>query len=669
MAEKGSAALRLAVVLSHGTFQRHARGVMVFSFDRDGDSYQVLGLRGHIVELDYPEALHDWDLGTLDALVEATPLERVSEPAIGETIRALAADVDEAWVCTDFDREGELIGVEALRIAREARPGLPAKRARFSALTRIEIEEAFAHPVEVDERLAAAARAREEIDLAWGAVLSRFLSLACGLHGRDFLSAGRVQTPTLALLVDREREVEEFVPRPYWSVTALLGPYPGFPALHMACPLSQRDQADAIHGRAELATEAAVRSYRSEIVQGKRPPPFNTTSFVAEATRLGLSAAKVMAVAESLYQSGLLSYPRTDNTAYPPSLSLRSALERLRESDLAPEVEEVLAQATIHPSRGAIISTDHPPIYPTASARRDDLKEDHWKIWELAARRFLATLAPPATLEDSEAEFDLAGEPFVARGRRLVEPGWRRYYGPLFVGTPVPPVAAGEWVPVVSVTQEARETQPPPAYSQGYLIQAMEENHLGTKSTRHEILQKLYDRGYIEGRRIHVTAAGRVVVEALEAYGGHVARPEMTAVLEQALDAIARGERTAADVVEESRALLRAVLGSMRAHEGGISEWVRTAIANEKEVGTCELCGGTMLIRRMHNGRRFVGCSNYPNCKNSKGVGTVGLVLPSGEICGRCGSRLLTRVHRGISDHVCVTPECVDEELTKAFGV
>jgi len=669
--EKNNTAVRIAVILSGGSMQRsYPNRVPVFDFSRDGVDYRVIGLRGHILNLDYPDAMNDWEGTDLRDLVRAEPVKRVVATNIVASLREVCRDIDEIIVATDFDREGELIGTEALEVIAEVRPGLPIKRARYSALTKSEIEGAFGALVEMDYPLALAAASRQVIDLGWGAALTRFISLAANQRGRDFLSVGRVQSPTLALIVDREREIVEFVPKDYWTVHATFEKDgTEFEGRHAHGQFWNEAEANAARDRATGAPTAAVTAYRGEVKEERPPVPYSTTLFLGDATRIGFAAAHAMDVAESLYQSGLLSYPRTDNTAYPPSLSLRSALERLRESDLAPEVEEVLAQATIHPSRGAIISTDHPPIYPTASARRDDLKEDHWKIWELAARRFLATLAPPATLEDSEAEFDLAGEPFVARGRRLVEPGWRRYYGPLFVGTPVPPVAAGEWVPVVSVTQEARETQPPPAYSQGYLIQAMEENHLGTKSTRHEILQKLYDRGYIEGRRIHVTAAGRVVVEALEAYGGHVARPEMTAVLEQALDAIARGERTAADVVEESRALLRAVLGSMRAHEGGISEWVRTAIANEKEVGTCELCGGTMLIRRMHNGRRFVGCSNYPNCKNSKGVGTVGLVLPSGEICGRCGSRLLTRVHRGISDHVCVTPECVDEELTKAFGV
>jgi len=149
---------------------------------------------------------------------------------------------------------------------------------------------------------------------------------------------------------------------------------------------------------------------------------------------------------------------------------------------------------------------------------------------------------------------------------------------------------------------------------------------------------------------------------------GLVARPEMTAALEREMDLIARGDKTSAEVVEESRRLLASALAAMRAQESGIADWVRSAIANEREVGPCE-CGGRLEIRRARNGRRFVGCSAYPKCKVTRSVSTVGLVLPSGETCAKCGSRLLTRVHRGLADHVCVTPECMEDELTKAMGV
>jgi DNA topoisomerase-1 len=488
------------------------------------------------------------------------------------------------------------------------------------------------------------------------------------MRGREFLSVGRVQTPTLALLVERDREAEEFVPQPYWVVTATIGD-PPLTATHASERFWQRDEADAAQGRAELAEEASVTDYSVRAIEGHRPPPFNTTSFLAEATRLGLTAAKAKSIAEDLYRAGHLSYPRTDNTVYPSSLNLRAILERLRESDLAAEAEEVLAQESLRPSRGPMETTDHPPIYPTSGARRDKLKADAWRLYELVARRFLATLAPLASERDTVAEFDVGGETFFSRGRKIVDPGWRKYYGSQGSHSSVPALAVGDRLPILAVVEEQRQTDPPPRYSQGHVIEEMERLGLGTKSTRHEIVQKLYDRGYVEGRSLRATAAGRAVVEALEAHGGQVTRPEMTVKLDGAMDAIATGSRSLEDVVEESRALLASVLSDMSGHATGIAAWVRTAIANEVEVGTCEKCGGVMLIRKARTGHRFLGCSKFPECRNTRALPKTGLLVPSLEVCERCGSRKLAHVHRGIANVWCATPTCSDAELTRILGV
>lgn len=314
-------------------------------------------------------------------------------------------------------------------------------------------------------------------------------------------------------------------------------------------------------------------------------------------------------------------------------------------------------------------TTDHPPIYPTAGARRDALKPDTWRVYDLVVRRFLATLAPPASERDTAAEFDLGGEAFFAHGREIVDPGWRKFYGPQATPSPIPVVAVGDRLPVLAVVEEHRQTDPPTRYTQGHVIQEMEKQGLGTKSTRHEILQKLYDRGYVEGRTLRATAAGRAVVEALEAHGGQVTRPEMTAKLEGAMDAIAVGSRSLEDVVAESRALLASVLAEMRGRSAGISAWVRTAIANEVEVGTCEKCGGVMLIRKARTGHRFLGCSKFPECRNTRGLPKTGLLVPLLETCERCGSRKLAHVHRGIANVWCATPTCPDAELARILGV
>src|SRR2546422_2101578 len=193
-----------------------------FTFSSGGDDVIVFPLRGHTVEIDYPESAQDWVGTDLDTLVDLEPIRQESPPALHDALRGLADSVDEVVLATDYDREGELIGVEALETLRRQHPDLPARRARFSAMTTSQVRRAFENLVEPDWALADAAAARQRIDLAWGAVLTRFLTVECG-SDRQVLSAGRVQTPTLRLAADRERDRQDFLAPPLLNVVLVAG--------------------------------------------------------------------------------------------------------------------------------------------------------------------------------------------------------------------------------------------------------------------------------------------------------------------------------------------------------------------------------------------------------------------------------------------------------------
>src|SRR5438445_718421 len=194
--------------------------VPTFSFTKDGHDITVVGMRGHILNLDYPDEFNDWGNTDLKRLVWVEPVKKVTEPAFADALTELARGVDEVVVATDCDREGELIGKEALEVIRAVNANVAVRRARYSSLTRAEIEESFANLVDFDLPLAESAESRQVVDLAWGAALTRFVSIAAKRLGKDFLSVGRVQSPTLALIVNREREIENFVPQDFWNATA-----------------------------------------------------------------------------------------------------------------------------------------------------------------------------------------------------------------------------------------------------------------------------------------------------------------------------------------------------------------------------------------------------------------------------------------------------------------
>src|SRR5712691_8479713 len=308
LAEKFSAARRLAQILSEGMAEKvRADASSYFTFSSGEDEIIIFPLRGHIVEIDYPDSERDWVETDLDALVDMEPVRLEAPPALHDALRRLADSVDEVVLATDYDREGELIGVEALETLRAQHPNLPARRARFSAMTTSEVRRAFENLVEPDWALAEAAAARQ------------------------VLSAGRVQTPTLRLAADRERDREDFVPRPFWNVVLVAGE-PSFEATAVGGPFWDEGGARALVALAGLGDTAVVEQVERRDHREPPPAPFNTTSFLAPGSRRGHSPSRALAAAQELYVRGEISYPRTDNTVYPPSLPVREILGRLQKS-------------------------------------------------------------------------------------------------------------------------------------------------------------------------------------------------------------------------------------------------------------------------------------------------------------------------------------------------
>lgn len=628
LAEKASAARRLVQILSEGMAETvRAEGFSYFQFSNGGDDVIVVPLRGHVVEIDYPAELHSWRETDLDRLLDAEPVRVESTPALHDVLRSLADRVDEVVLATDYDREGELIGVEALETLRRRRPDLPAKRARFSAMTPSEVRRAFEHLVQPDWALAEAAAARQRIDLAWGAVLTRFLTVECA-SGRQILSAGRVQTPTLRIVVDREREREDFVPRPFWNVVLVAGT-PPFEATAIGGPFWDVEAARAIVALSQLGGDAALVAGIDHREHREAPPaPFNTASFVAAASRIGLGASRAMRAAQDLYVRGEISYPRTDNTVYPSTLPIRDFLRRLQDSPFGPYAKRLLEEPVLEASRGPIRTTDHPPIHPTAAPgkRRSDVRS---KAYDLIARRFLATLSPASLETVTEVRLSVGDTAFLAAGRTVHEPGWKEILPDPHPPAELPPLSAGAVLEVGEVRIEEGKTRGPALHSQGSIVLAMQRLGLGTKSTRHEILDLLFRRQYVHGRSIRATAAGRALVDALTIHGPHVVGPEMTNRLEERMTDIAEGRARLEEVVAESKDALRSVLRELQAHRDSLSRWLRDATFLERDHGPCAACGtGRLVRRRARNGWAFLGCSRYPACKQRMRLNAMGQKLP-----------------------------------------
>ena len=718
--EKNIAARRLAEILAQGKAKAgKVYTTPIYTFTWAGEDCVAIGLRGHILAVDFPVeldytsktkvwkavtaegeiidadlpktlpvppwqktrkpfsksglALTSWNIPALPYLTWAPVIKQPAERDLIRSLKNLAKKADEIIIATDFDREGELIGSDAAGVVREVNTTAPILRARYSALTKGEVTRAFDELTSVDNNLAQAGEARQDIDLIWGAVLTRYLTkVRFGGLGKP-RSAGRVQTPTLKLIVDKEAERDAFVPEDYWVVSAELqtGTGESFTARHSTDHFKDRTAAESALQTVQEAIVAGTPATVASLEQKKRvvkpPIPFNTTMLMAAAAAEGLSPTRTMRLAESLYMDGLISYPRVDNTVYPASLDLRGSLRKLAQvSELAPFANEILAQGSLHPTRGAKETTDHPPIHPTDTAQRSKLRDDEWKLYNLIARRFLATLSTQAVYNDSKAEFDIAGETFFAKGQTLVVPGFRALY-PYGAKKEdyLPALEQSDKLQVLSCTSDERQTKPPSRYSEGGIITTMEKLGLGTKATRADAVQRLIDRAYVqvENKSLKPTQLGRAVIDALSRFAAHITSPDMTAELEDEMDAIASGTRPRSAVVTHSREILSDSMKTLIDAADEVGEMLKDASHADSVIGKCPKCGKDIVVRRsLKTGGQFAGCSGW----NAEGTGCdVSYPLPPGKIepleepCPVCGApRVRIIQFRRKPVERCLNPEC-----------
>ena len=642
ISEKANTAKKIAQFLSEGSVKegKH-RSVPHHTFTWKGEETVSVGLKGHVLNPEYPEEYSNWQKVEPRELIDAEILKSVSEKGVAQAVTSLAKKADSVVIATDFDREGELIGVEALSLVFEANPRLTdhVQRARFSALTPGEVGRAFDELLEVSNDLADAGEARQDIDLIWGATLTRWVSRATKRYGSAFLSVGRVQSPTLVLIAGRERERRAFVPEPYWELEVNLRNGDPFTVRHKTERFE--DEATARSAYENIADTATVEEVKQKSATRKPPAPFNTTAFLTAASNIGFSPSRAARIAEDLYTDGFISYPRTDNTVYPSSLDLREVLGYLKNVEGAGgHAAKLLEQDELSPTRGKKETTDHPPIYPTGHATRDAMRDDQWRVYQLVVRRFLATLSAPAKTLRTTLRFDSGGEPLVTGGTVVTEEGWLGVYPySRRADEELPNLSEGDVVQVIDKEILSKETQPPGRYGAGRLITVMEDLGLGTKATRPNIIQNLYDRGYVHDDPLIPTEKGMSVAQALTDFASEIASHEMTAELERSMDEISEGKISKDTVVDSSREVLRKVYDHLQSSESEFADIVWEGIRTDETIGKCPESGHDLIIRRNRKSRkRFVGCSGYPDCRVTYPLPQRGEIIPLGTTCDACGS-------------------------------
>ena len=628
-----------------------------------GDDYKVLASYGHVRDLPPKDGSvdpeHDFAMKW-----ELTP---GAQKHVREIAEALKGD-NTLILATDPDREGEAISwhlEETLRKRRAIRKDTEVRRVVFNAITRSAVTEAMQAPRQIDSALVEAYLARRALDYLVGFTLSPILWRK--LPGAK--SAGRVQSVALRLIVEREREIEAFIPREYWTVSADLLTERGEPFTARLHALGGRRL-----GKFDLANEEAarlaaasvesrdlfVKAVESKPLTRNPAPPFMTSTLQQEAARkLGFGARQTMSAAQRLYEAGYITYMRTDGIDMAPEAVRAARAEIARRFGEA----YVPKSPRIYKNKAKNAQEAHEAIRPTdmslAPAKLPVSDPDQKRLYELIWKRTLASQMAAARLErttvtiaspDGEVELRATGQVVRFEGFMKVYEEGRDEPSESDETRRLPAMNEGEKVEKKAVTPEQHFTQPPPRYSEATLVKRMEELGIGRPSTYATIVSTIQDRGYVrkEKGRFVPEDKGRLVTAFLENFFRRYVEYDFTAALENDLDEISAGRKNWREVL---RRFWRDFIAAVEATQGltitevleKLEDYLAPTLFPPRENGsdprTCPACGtGRLSLRLSKGGGAFIGCSNYPECRYTRPIGGEiaegDMASPEGKLLG-----------------------------------
>ncbi|MEK6856945.1 MAG: DNA topoisomerase I [Nanoarchaeota archaeon] len=580
-----------------------------------------------------------------------------------DTLAKLVKESDEFYNGCDFDLEGETIFSLILEKLIKKKD---AKRMKFSTMTPEELVESFENPMKsIDKSMAEAGRTRHWVDFIFGINLSRALTLSIKNATKSFkiLSSGRVQGPILKLLAEREIEIQKFKPKPFWELEAL----GDVTAQHKNGKFWEEKEVKKIYGKIKDEKSAIVKGITKKTQLQSPPNPFDLTSLQLEAYRLfRINPKDSLALAQNLYTKAYISYPRTSSNQFPQNISLKPILQKLeKQSEYSKLIQELLAKNKLQPNNGKKIDPAHPPIHPTGVEPKK-LPEKESKIYDLIVRRILATLADPAKRESVSAELDIKKEPFIATGIRTIEPGWHKFYGKYakFDEITLPDMKEGNQVKIKKINLHSKETQPPKRYTPASVIKELENRNLGTKATRSQILEALYQRNYIVDQSIQVTSLGLKTTQTLEKYCPEILDEEMTRKLEQDMEEIRENKESKEKVISRAENHLSKILKHFKENELKIGKALAEAnletLKQESKIGQCPGCKkGTLTIKKGRFGL-FIACDRYKEgCKTTFSLPSNALIKPTEKICKECSFPEVLVIKKGKRPQtICLNLEC-----------
>ncbi|MCM1132965.1 MAG: type I DNA topoisomerase [Ruminococcus flavefaciens] len=645
-----------------------------------GKGYEVVASMGHIRDLPKSKLGVDTDNNFAPHYINMK-----GKASIIKDLKARAKKCDKVYLATDPDREGEAISWHIAQILNLDMND--NNRVEFNEITKTGVSNGMSNPHKIDLDLVNAQQARRILDRLVGYKLSPFLWKKV----KRGLSAGRVQTVAVSIVVDRENEIKEFVPKEYWSIDAKFtapesrrvfsasllsvdGRKIDIPSKDSDTKknsgnkiiISTKEEADEILKRLEGA-EYIVTSVKKKVTKKQPSPPFITSTMQQEASRkLGFSSKRTMKTAQELYEGvdvkgigavGLITYMRTDSLRVSDEAKSAAAeyIENAYGKNYLPDKPRVYKTKSNAQDAHEAIRPSLPELTPARV--KEGLTSDQYKLYELIWSRFIASQMANALLDTVSVDIEANGCIFRATGYSVKFDGFMVLYKESGDEESVekkvlPPISENDKVKLKSIAGNQHFTQPPPRFTEASLIKAMEENGIGRPSTYAPTISTITTRQYVEheGKQLKPTSLGEIITDLMKEHFKGIVDAKFTADMECSLDEIEKGAK---DWVSTLDSFYKGFSQDLQKAEEAM-EGKRVKVPNEETDEICELCGRNMVIKFGRYGK-FLACPGFPECKNARQ-----LVTESEGNCPRCGKKmLLKKSKKGRSFYGCEGyPDC-----------
>src|SRR5216117_532595 len=587
-----------------------------------------------------------------------------------QIISSLAEKADRYINACDYDVEGSLIGHTILRYACRGADS-KAQRMKFSTMTEKELKSAYKTLApQLDIQLVEAGRTRHELDWLYGINLSRLLTESALKQNRGYstLSTGRVQGPTLKFVVDKEEEIQSFTPTPFWTIDATLKQN------GQEYTLEYEKEKVSTLAEAELVVKDCkncileVESTESRNIQQSPPYPFDLSTLQSEAYRhFGYTPSRTLALAERLYLDALISYPRTSSQKLPPDIGYSEILIGIAtRAEYRSLVSKLTNRTSLRPNQGTRQDPAHPAIYPTGESPKRRLLHHEANLLDLIIKRFMATFAESGLRETTKLILRKDQHSFFLKGSELLRDGWIEFYRP-YGSEPdqkLPDLRVGEKVPIKKIDAVEQITEPLSRYNPSSLLRKMEDENLGTKATRAEIIEILYRRGYIKDIHIQATPVAVKITSILDRYCPLITDSGFTSQLESQMEEIRSGEATRREILANTLDRLRPIMLHLISKEEALGTQLAEAAAIQRKSNAtldylCPSCSSNLtIIRSRTSGKRFIGCTGYEKgCRFTLPLPQFGSLTVTGKNCKVCGFQLIT-TRSGRWKHLTSCPRC-----------